>query len=137
MKRKDLQALTVLRLREAEVLLKAHCPDGAYYLAGYAAECAIKAFIAKQTERHEFPDKDKAAKSWTHKPNSLIEVAKLKNILDEAARQQPEFEARWQVVQKWKESSRYLNHSAADAEKLLDALKHPRYGVIQWLKRHW
>jgi len=33
--------------------------DGAYYLAGYAVECAIKACIAKGTRRYEFPDKRK------------------------------------------------------------------------------
>jgi HEPN domain-containing protein len=129
--------LAVKRLREAEVLLKANCPDGAYYLAGYAAECAIKACIAKQTERHEFPDKKRADRSWQHDPSILLDVAKLKDLLKEDAEQRPEFDVRWQVVQKWKESSRYENHSTADAEKLVDALKHPRHGVLRWLKRHW
>jgi HEPN domain-containing protein len=137
MTRKDLQGLAALRLKEAKALLDAGFPDGAYYLAGYAAECAIKACIAKQTERHEFPDKERANRSWAHKLNSLIEVAGLQDVLKEAVGQEPDFDIRWRVVQEWRESSRYENHPIADAEKLLDALTHPRYGVLRWLKRHW
>jgi HEPN domain-containing protein len=55
--RKDLQALSNVRLKEAKALLGAGLWDGAYYLAGYAVECALKACIAKQTQRYEFPDK--------------------------------------------------------------------------------
>lgn len=65
MTRKELQALVALRVREAKVLLKNDFPDGAYYLAGYAAECAIKACIARRTVRYEFPDKKRVMQSWT------------------------------------------------------------------------
>jgi hypothetical protein len=61
MKRKDFQELAAVRLKEARVLLRAGCYEGAYYLAGYAVECALKACISKQTERHEFPDRDPGA----------------------------------------------------------------------------
>jgi hypothetical protein len=39
-----------------------------YYLAGYPVEFALKACIAKSTERHDFPDKRRANQShngWT------------------------------------------------------------------------
>jgi HEPN domain-containing protein len=57
MDRKDLRALSRVRLSEARALFKAGLPDGAYYLAGYAVECALKACIAKETQRYEFPEK--------------------------------------------------------------------------------
>jgi HEPN domain-containing protein len=63
-KRSDFQELAALRLKEARLLLKANCPEGAYYLAGYAAECALKACIARRTERFEFPDLKIAQESW-------------------------------------------------------------------------
>ena len=47
--RKDLQELSKVRLKEATALLKLGLFDGAYYLAGYAVECALKACIAKGT----------------------------------------------------------------------------------------
>jgi len=42
-------------------LLRLGLFDGAYYLAGYAVECALKACIAKGTQRFEFPDKRKGS----------------------------------------------------------------------------
>src|SRR5919106_3680906 len=41
-------------------------PSGAYYLAGYAVECGLKACIAKQVRRHEFPDRTTVNQSHTH-----------------------------------------------------------------------
>jgi hypothetical protein len=70
MDRKDLRALSRVRLSEARALLKAELPDGAYYLAGYAVECALKACIAKETQRYEFPDKKRVNSSHTHDDRS-------------------------------------------------------------------
>ena len=69
MNKTDLEQLADLRLAEAVALLglTPPMPDGAYYLAGYAVECALKACIAKLTDRHDFPDKNFAAKCFTHK----------------------------------------------------------------------
>lgn len=61
-------------MKEAKALLTLGLNDGAYYLAGYAVECALKACIAKQTQRFEFPDKDKVTKGWTHKLNELVKL---------------------------------------------------------------
>ena len=91
MKRQDLQQLSAIRLREAKALLKANCPDGAYYLAGYAAECAIKACIAKATERHEFPNKKRADQSHTHRLEELIRAARLDELLAQATGSDPDF----------------------------------------------
>jgi hypothetical protein len=51
--------------------------DGAYYLAGYSVECALKVCIAKATQRHDFPDKNKAEASYSHKFKELLKVAGL------------------------------------------------------------
>jgi HEPN domain-containing protein len=59
--RKDLQELSKVRLKEAKALLDLGMPDGAYYLAGYAVECALKACLAKGTVKYEFPDKKRSA----------------------------------------------------------------------------
>lgn len=57
MNRRDFQELARVRLREAGALLRARHYDGAYYLAGYAVECALKACLARKVRRHEFPPK--------------------------------------------------------------------------------
>ena len=56
MNRVDFQGLSRLRIREARALLRLGEWAGAYYLAGYAVECALKSVISKGTRRHDFPD---------------------------------------------------------------------------------
>ena len=50
MNRADFQRLADVRIDEAGVLLAAGRWSGAYYLAGYAVECALKACIATWAE---------------------------------------------------------------------------------------
>jgi HEPN domain-containing protein len=64
MDRGDFQRLAELRLKEAKALCAAGMYDGAYYLAGYAVECAIKACIAKRTKAEEFPPKPKVVQDY-------------------------------------------------------------------------
>jgi len=118
------------------VLLAAGMPDGAYYLAGYSIECALKACIAKSTERHDFPDLRRVKSSYTHSIRDLIVVAGLKSALDEAMRQS-EFALRWEVVSQWSEESRYNAHSAQAAGALVEAIANRKYGILQWLKKHY
>ena len=54
MNRNDFQKISRLRVKEAKALLDSGYPVGAYYLMGYAVECALKACIAKQTKRYDF-----------------------------------------------------------------------------------
>jgi HEPN domain-containing protein len=58
MNRIDFQKVAETRLQESKALLAAGFPEGAYYLAGYAVECALKACIAKRTREHDFPEKE-------------------------------------------------------------------------------
>jgi HEPN domain-containing protein len=58
MNRTEFQSLAEVRIREAKALLDAGLWDGAYYLAGYAVECALKACIAKRTRAEDFPPRE-------------------------------------------------------------------------------
>ena len=82
MNRTQFQKLTVERVHDAEALLGAGRWSGAYYLAGYAAECALKACIAKLTKRYDFQDKDRVSKSYTHNIENLLHLAGLRNHRD-------------------------------------------------------
>ena len=77
MTRHDFQELAEIRLRDARTLLRAKCYDGAYYLAGYAVECALKACVARRIKRYEFPDRDFVRKAYTH---DLTDLARLAGI---------------------------------------------------------
>jgi len=137
MNRADLQRLSRLRIQEARSLLRAGMPSGAYYLAGYSVECAIKACIAKETQRHEFPDKDRVQKSYTHKPADLLKVANLYDELQRAIRANARLEASWNVVLGWSEQSRYSTWSRSDAYAMIDAVGRRKEGILPWLQRHW
>lgn len=137
MKRKDFQELAALRLKEANVLLKARCWDGAYYLAGYAVECALKACISKRTERHDFPDKKRANDVHTHQLVTLIKYSGLDEALKALERTNPELDANWVLVRDWSQDSRYGRPSQIDAENLLRALTDRKHGVLRWLRQRW
>jgi HEPN domain-containing protein len=136
MNRKEFQKVAAIRLREAKLLLSANAPDGAYYLAGYAVECALKACIAKSTQRHDFPDKRRANRSHTHDLEDLIRVADLEAAHSEAVRQY-EFSWRWDIVIAWNEESRYRSNSIGDATDLIEAIENREYGILQWLRKHY
>ena len=81
MNREGLQSISRQRRREAAALLKAKLFPGAYYLAGYSVECALKACIAKQTSKHDFPNKKLAAEAWTHDLKSWVQLQEPDSIL--------------------------------------------------------
>jgi len=58
--RRNLRKLAETRLKEAQILYDNRFWSGSYYLAGYSIECALKACIAKQTRKSQFPDKRRA-----------------------------------------------------------------------------
>ena len=135
--RKDLQSLARIRLAEATVLLGSGHPDGAYYLAGYAVECALKACIARGIQRHEFPDRKSVDASHTHNLRDLIKVANLELARSEEAKLHPNFRNNWDVVQQWSERSRYRRNDPALSQALVKAIGDSKHGVMAWIKRHW
>jgi len=134
--RRDLQELSKVRLKEARALMGLGLYDGAYYLAGYAVECALKACIAKDTRRHQFPDKKRVDLSHSHDLLQLIRVAGLEDEHRERVRSDPDFETNWEVARRWSEQSRYRRHSHESAQALLVAISDRRHGVITWIRLH-
>ena len=137
MDRRDLQALSKIRVKEAKALLSAGLHDGAYYLAGYAVECALKACIAKETRKHEFPDKKRVDDSYTHSLKKLAELAELWKSGQDRSRADPEFARYWDAAQLWSEHSRYRRHSLEEAQQLVEAVDNRSHGVIAWLTLYW
>ncbi|MEK6303596.1 MAG: HEPN domain-containing protein [Acidobacteriota bacterium] len=137
MNRKDFKSLALTRLREARVLLANGEYSGAYYLAGYVVECALKACIAKRTKRHDFPDKTTVNESWTHRPVKLIGPAELEISLAAKIKADPVFGRNWANVIRWGEDSRYELKAEREAVDLIKAISDRRHGVLRWLKQHW
>lgn len=137
MNRTDLQRLSRLRLQEARSLFNSGLYSGAYYLSGYAVECALKASIAKRTLRFEFPDLDRARRSYTHGLADLFKVAELLNDFQSARQQNAGLQASWDIVKDWSEQGRYEVWSQTEADAMIDAVGKPRNGVLPWIKLHW
>ena len=130
------ETLVDIRIKEAKILLDAQCYQGAYYLAGYAVECTLKACIAKQVQAEDFPDKKLAQDSYTHNLPKLLTTAGLKQILINEENQDEDFRLDWSIVKNWSEEARY-NHqiSAVKAQALFDAITHCDSGILPWIKR--
>ncbi len=139
MNRADLQALADVRINEAVALL-GHAPpmpDGAYYLAGYAVECALKACIAKKSGQHEWPDKQFINQCHTHDIADLVRLADLElerraDVAVNAVRAR-----NWEIVNYWSERDRYGRHSEAKAKAMIDAVTDTTNGVLPWIKARW
>jgi HEPN domain-containing protein len=137
MNRVDLQKLSNMRIREAKILFAAGEYSGAYYLAGYAAECALKACIAKGVQRHDFPDKDLARDSYSHDLSKLVKLADLDSELTNSTGANPRLDASWNLTKSWTEKSRYSVRTKNEAEAILDAIARRNDGVLAWIKRRW
>ncbi len=138
MNRTDLQQLAELRIKEARILLDAASFPGAYYLAGYAVECALKACIAKQTKEYDFPDQGIVNKSWTHNLKQLLNLAELKDKLEIDMKSNKNLDTFWAIVVNWPGGKRYeLGVTQEEARNICDAISDPADGVLLWLKKSW
>jgi hypothetical protein len=138
MNRSELRALTRDRLADARALLRAGRYNGAYYLAGYAVECARKACIARHIRRHDFPNRKLAIDSYTHDLVKLVSTADLKDRLDAARARDEAFKLNWSIVRDWSEEERYNSDiPRAKARGLYIAITERRTGVMTWIRNYW
>ena len=137
MNRDDFIRLARLRLRDARVLLRNGNYEAAYYLCGHAVECGLKACIAKQTRRYDFPDKKTVDASYTHNLTELVRVAQLGQVLKRRSRLDPKFDLNWTVVKDWSTNSRYEFKSNKEARDLYSAVTSRTHGVMRWIRQNW
>jgi len=126
-----------MRVQEAAALLAAGYYPGAYYLIGYAVECALKACVAKQVKRFDFPDKKLANEAFTHHLETLIRVAGLEPEFKRDCKANSELDLNWATVKDWSEAVRYRTDiTELEARDLYDACT-GRNGVLPWVKKRW
>ena len=134
----DFQELAQIRLTEAHALFTVGHYDGAYYLAGYAIECAVKACIAKPTAAHDFPPRpDEVRRMYSHNLADLVKLADLEGSRESAQAADPIFARYWRVVADWNEQSRYARWATRQAADLLEAASQQDHGVLQWVQGFW
>jgi hypothetical protein len=134
--RRDFKSLADLRIEDARLLLRSGRQQGAYYLCGYAVECALKACIAKTMKLYQFPpSKEYIYKIYSHNLNSLVNAAGLDGHLQADINANFAFAANWNTVKDWNEESRYKG-SGLSGTDLYNAVTGAD-GVLPWIKRRW
>lgn len=130
--RADFEKLVDLRLEEAKNLIGQGNWDGAYYLAGYAVEFALKVrIIARLMGSNSFPEKSLCNNFYGHNLTSLLRAAQLESALTGDSTISPQ----WEAVKDWSEQSRYrIGATERDAKDLYDAIAN---GVVPWIKARW
>jgi hypothetical protein len=122
----DLEALAEARIREAKSLYQARLHSGAYYLAGYAVELAIKACIAKHIRSGFIPDRNFVNRIYQHKFDDLIGLAGLKDALNKDIKGNPQLGGNWGIACGCSEESRYSAWDEINAAALISA-------IAEWL----
>ena len=135
MTRADWEKLTDMRIREAKILLDAGEWDGAYHLAGYAVECALKVCIIKRLNTSDlWPPKQFTVDCYTHDLQLLIRLADLEVAINGAG----PVTGLWGQVANWGELSRYEHgKTLIDVQQFYNAITDPKDGVLQWIKARW
>ena len=134
--RQTFQVLAEERLAEARLLLANGHPSGAYYLAGYAIECGLKAKIAKGFRENQIPDLKRVRDIYVHDLGKLMSHASLIDELEANMKNDPNLARSWAVVAGWSEQARYHVATYTSAEALLNAIGGEK-GLLQWLRYRW
>jgi HEPN domain-containing protein len=93
MDRAEFQALADVRINEALGLFSLEMYDGAYYLAGYAVECALNSCIARRTRAAEFPPSPEVTREYhTHDLKKLLKQSNLQQNRDRDAATDPDLD---------------------------------------------
>ena len=134
----EFQVLAEQRLVEAKALLDLEKWDGAYYLAGYAVELALKACIIKTLMATDaFPDREFSKNCYTHVIETLVKLAKLDEALKLAMDTDRYLFNNWTTVRDWSEQKRYHRIDKTEAEALYAAIADDTHGVLPWIKTQW
>ncbi len=140
MNRLQWQQLAERWLVDAKSLLDDHRWSAAYYAAGYAVECGLKACIVKYvaaTPEAIFADRRFSEKCWTHSLMDLVQIAGLETARRADVIGNPAREQNWAVVKDWSEKARYQTTTYHKAKKLYNAITNDPNGGMQWIRAHW
>jgi HEPN domain-containing protein len=137
--RAELKVLAADRIDDAQILLNNGRWPAAYYLAGYAVECALKACILAYVDATGiiFKDRRFAERCWTHNLDDLLVQADLEVDFGLAMAANPTLANNWGIVRAWTEASRYVPKSEGEARALHRAISDDPDGVLRWLQTRW
>lgn len=136
--RDKLQRLAEAKIKEAGVLLDNKYWTGAYYQAGLAVECALKAYLARAIAQYDFPDKNFIVRAYTHRLKDLVQLdSALWAELENEMRRDTKLQSNWETAFSWNDENRYELVEEIEAKSLYDATTEPTCGAMDWIRRRW
>jgi len=135
----ELRLMAQERILDAEALINGNRWAYAYYVAGYAVECALKSCILARMVHTGgvFQDKKFAEWCWTHDYGELVDLAGLTDDLNANLAANAAFVAHWGNAKQWKETSRYEPKTEVEAVSLYAAITNDPDGVLRWIRNYW
>ena len=143
MNRAELRLLSNERVLDAEALLRGKRWAFAYYVAGYAVECALKScLLARMIDTGlVFQPKFKADTCLTHDFKVLVDHAGMRDLLNEklqeSAAGSQAFVENWKRVCRWTSDDRYDPKTEDGAVALRDAIIDQPDGILPWIMKYW
>jgi hypothetical protein len=143
MNQAELRLMATERILDADALIAAGRWAFAYYVAGYAVECALKSSVLARmiVTGAVFEEKKSAPNYRTHDFGDLIVAAGLKAELDarlaHSAAVGDAFVTNWGVVTQWNETSRYEAKTQLESASLYGAITNNPDGVLLWIQNYW
>jgi len=149
---KEILDLAYQRLDEAVLLCEHGRYDGAFYLAGYSVELALKARICTNIGLPALFDEDKDNEInkissvgeirrflKTHNLTTLLFISGLKPKFDDNLAMDKEFaNAGALLFNDWSEKTRYKHRGHADeknVKKLISLLSDNTHGLLKWIEQ--
>jgi hypothetical protein len=134
-----LQKLARERILDAEALLKGDRWSFAYYVAGYAVECALKSCLLARMiyTGWEFQEKAKISDCLVHDFGSLVNLSGLTDELNTQLASNPSFVGNCGITTEWKVTDRYELKTEAEAKALFTAITEDPNGVLKWIMNYW
>jgi hypothetical protein len=139
MNQADLRSLAQERVSDADALIKGGRRSFAYYVAGYAVECALKSCLLARMiyTGWVFQDKAKINDCLTHDFMDIVILSGLTAELNAQLASNPAFVANWGTAIQWKVTDRYGNKTEAEARALYAAIADDPDGVLKWIMNYW
>jgi HEPN domain-containing protein len=132
------QQLAEDRLSDAEVLLQNQRWAAAFYLAGYAVECGLKACVlVRLANNPEVIFETRQFDCWIHDIEALVRRAGLESVRLAATQADNILERNWNLVRTWREDSRYRIRTEPEARDFFNAVFDSQSGVMTWVRKYW
>ncbi|MBI1900866.1 MAG: hypothetical protein HYS13_07115 [Planctomycetia bacterium] len=139
MNQAELRQMAVERILDAAALLAGDRWSFAYYVAGYAVECALNSCVLARMIHTGgvFKDKRFAEQCFTHDFVQLVRLAGLQQELNARLAAGGAFPAFWGTALQWRETSRYETKTEAETKSLYEAIINDPDGVLRWTRSYW